>query len=386
MPNPPSPASPAPAGGGTPDLIRVLVVDDSAVVRGILGRAVDAEPDMRVVTTATNGRDALDALRQQRVDIVLLDMEMPVMDGMTALPLIVAQHPSVRVIVTTAVSQQSATITMRALARGAVDFVHKPSTRTGGVGGVETAAAEIVARIRAIASGAGRAPGPGQDQSSRQQGDPQLAALAASADHRDVAEESAPAPQVLALAASTGGPNALAAIIAALPGDFPLPVLVTQHMPPVFTTMFAQRLAREGRLPCEEARDGDVLRGGQVYIAPGDRHLLVRPVGALRTPTIRISDDPPENHCRPAADPMFRSVAQAYGSGALAVVLTGMGDDGRQGCVAITDAGGRVVVQDEATSVVWGMPGSIVSAGIPCRVLPLPAIAAHVTALCGVRT
>lgn len=360
----------------------MLVVDDSVVVRGILGRAVDAEPDMRVVTTATNGRDALDALRQQRVDIVLLDMEMPVMDGMTALPLIVAQHPSVRVIVTTAANQHSATITMRALARGAVDFVHKPSTRTGGVGGVETAAAEIVARIRAIASGAGRAPAPGEG--SRQSGNPPAAG--ALSEPRDSADESVPAPQVLAIAASTGGPNALAAIISALPGDFPLPVLVTQHMPPVFTTMFAQRLAREGRLPCEEARDGDVLRGGQVYVAPGDRHLLVRPVGALRVPTIRITDDPPENHCRPAADPMFRSVAQAFGSGSLAIVLTGMGDDGRQGCAAIADAGGRVVVQDEATSVVWGMPGSVVAAGIPCRILPLPAIAAHVTALCGVRT
>jgi two-component system chemotaxis response regulator CheB len=369
-----------PVSGPAPDVIRVLVVDDSAVVRGILGRAVDAEPDMRVVTTATNGRDALDALRQQQVDIVLLDLEMPVMDGMTALPLIVEQHPSVKVIVTTSRTAASATTTMRALARGAVDFVHKPSTRTGGVGGVEAAAAEIVARVRAIARGARRTAGGDAHQGS--------ATLAPASQDRDAGftdDAGGVPPQVLVIAASTGGPNALASVISSLPGDFPLPVLVTQHMPPVFTTMFAQRLAREGSLPCEEARDGEVLQGGRVYVAPGDRHLVVRPAGALRAPTIRVTDDPPENHCRPAADPMFRSVAEVFGAGVLAVVLTGMGDDGRQGCESIVEAGGRVVVQDQATSVVWGMPGSVVAAGIPCRVLPLQAIGAHVTALCGAR-
>lgn len=354
--------------------IRVLVVDDSAVVRGILGRMVDAQEDMRVVTTATNGVDALDALRLQDVDIVLLDIEMPVMDGLAALPLIIQRHPRARVLVTSALSQQGASVTMRALALGAVDFVHKPSARDGGVFGVETAAARIIAKVRAIANSNG-----------------DVQAIARPADTADFqssdrARTSQPSgefdPQIVAIAASTGGPNAVATVIAGLPRDFPLPVLVTQHMPPIFTTMFAQRLAREGSLPCQEAVDGEVLQGGRVYVAPGDRHLVVAGQGLLRTPVIRVTDDPPEHHCRPAADPMFRSAAHAFPDGVVAVVLTGMGEDGRRGCEVIAAAGGRVLVQDEASSVVWGMPGSVVGAGIPCSIVPLHSISAQITSLC----
>lgn len=357
----------------TPDRpIRVLIVDDSAVVRGILGRIVDSAPDMRVVTTACNGRDAIDALRLHPADVVLLDIEMPVMDGLTALPRLLAQSPGVRVLVASSITRQGATITMRALSLGAVDYVHKPSTRTGLVAGLEEVGLEIVQKIRAIAH---RDPA-------------ELQGIAAGARQSPAAPTPTPEfePQVLAIAASTGGPNAISSLISALPGDFPLPVLVTQHMPAIFTTMFAQRLAREGRLPCAEAVDGEVLEGGRVYVAPGDHHLTVRIVGVTRTPTVQITRDPPEHHCRPAADPMFRSAARAFGGGVLGVVLTGMGEDGRRGCEAIVHAGGRVVVQDEASSVVWGMPGSIVAAGVPCTVLPLGAIAAHVNSLCCVRS
>lgn len=346
-------------------------MDDSAVVRGILGRIVDSAPDMRVVTTACNGRDAIDALRLHPADVVLLDIEMPVMDGLTALPHLLAQCPGVRVLVASSITRQGATIAMRALSLGAVDCVHKPSTRVGLVAGLEEVGAEIVQKIRAIAH---RDPA-------------ELRGLAAA--HQHPAPTPGPAefePQVLALAASTGGPNALSAVISALPGDFPLPVLVTQHMPAIFTTMFAQRLAREGRLPCSEAVEGEPLRAGRVYVAPGDHHLTVRLAGVTRVPMVQITRDPPEHHCRPAADPMFRSAAKAFGAGVLAVVLTGMGEDGRRGCEAVVKAGGRVIVQDEATSVVWGMPGSIVAAGVPCTVLPLGAIATHVNSLCCVRT
>jgi two-component system chemotaxis response regulator CheB len=252
-----------------------------------------------------------------------------------------------------------------------VDYVHKPSSRTGLVAGLEEVGVEIVQKIRAIAH---RDPA-------------ELRGVAAAEQHPPGPVPSAEfEPQVLAIAASTGGPNALSAVISALPGDFPLPVLVTQHMPPIFTTMFAQRLAREGRLPCTEAEDGAPLLPGHVYVAPGDHHLTVRMVGVTRVPTAQITRDPPEHHCRPAADPMFRSAAKAFGAGVLAVVLTGMGEDGRRGCEAVVKAGGRVIVQDEATSVVWGMPGSIVAAGVPCTVLPLGAIATHVNSLCCVRT
>lgn len=347
-------------------------MDDSAVVRGILGRIVDSAPDMRVVTTACNGRDAIDALRLHPADVVLLDIEMPVMDGLTALPRLLAQSPDVRILVASAITRQGATITMRALSLGAVDYVHKPSTRAGLVAGLEEVGAEIVHKIRAIAH---RDPAELHTGAMSARATPSAAASAPDFD-----------PQVLAIAASTGGPNALSAVIAALPRDFPLPVLVTQHMPPIFTTMFAQRLAREGQLSCSEAVDGETLHPGHVYVAPGDHHLTVKLVGVTRTPTAQITRDPPEHHCRPAADPMLRSAARAFGAGVLAVVLTGMGEDGRRGCEAVVQAGGRVIVQDEATSVVWGMPGSVVAAGVPCTVLSLGTIASHVNSLCCVRT
>lgn len=362
------------------DAIRVLIVDDSAVVRGVLGRMVDSEPDMRVVTTAMNGRDALDALKQQQVDVVLLDIEMPVMDGMTALPLIVARHPTSRVLITSALTHQSATMTTRALTLGAVDYVHKPATRNGGVSAVELAAAEIIAKIRAVASGNGASiPAASTATNSRNSG----ISGRTSRQHNGPTDDFE--PRILAMAASTGGPNALATVIAGLPGDFPIPVVVTQHMPPLFTTMFAQRLAREGSLPCDEGRDGEPLLPGHVYVAPGDHHLTVISAGNLRSHVIQTSHEPPEHHCRPAADPMFRSVAHAFSDSVLAVVLTGMGEDGRSGCETIVRAGGRVVVQDAATSVVWGMPGSIVGAGVPCTVLPLNSIPAHITSLCMAR-
>jgi two-component system chemotaxis response regulator CheB len=355
----------------------VLVVDDSAVVRGILGRMVDAQDDMHVTTTATNGSDALDALRLQEIDVVLLDIEMPVMDGLTALPLICRRFPRTRVLVTSSLTHHSASVTMRALALGAVDYVHKPSARIGGVFGVEAAAADIIAKIRAVADWV-----PGNRGDNR----PQPPGGKGCQVSRIVAPAGEFEPEVLAIAASTGGPNAVAAVIAGLPRDFPLPVLVTQHMPPIFTTMFAQRLARESSLPCDEARDGEILHPGRVYVAPGDHHMTVANMRNGGEPTIHITSDPPEHHCRPAADPMFRTAAQTFPNGVLAVVMTGMGEDGRRGCEAVAAAGGRIIVQDEATSVVWGMPGSVVASGIPCSILPLQSISAHVAYLCCVRS
>ncbi|MEO6777928.1 MAG: chemotaxis-specific protein-glutamate methyltransferase CheB [Gemmatimonadaceae bacterium] len=358
--------------------IRVMVVDDSAVVRGVLGRTVDAQDDMRVVTTATNGRDALAALRQQEIDVVLLDVEMPVMDGLTALPLICQQYPRVRVLITSSLTGQSASVTLRALSLGAVDYVYKPSARGGGVGGVEAAAASIIAKIRAVAQPSSRNDSAVRRAQLRDGSVPRVMRSTQPTGDFD--------PQVLALAASTGGPNALSAVIRGLPGDFPLPVLVTQHMPPIFTTMFAQRLERDSNLPCSEARDGEQLRAGRVYVAPGDHHMIVENGAVGRGPVVRITSDPPEHHCRPAADPMLRSLARVFPNAVLAVVLTGMGDDGREGCAAVSASGGRIVVQDEGTSVVWGMPGSVVASGIPCSVLPLQSISAHVASLCYARS
>ena len=351
--------------------IRVLIVDDSAVVRGALGRILDGAGDITVVTTAPNGQLALDALKHCEVDVVLLDIEMPVMDGISTLPRILAAHPSVRVIMASSLTQQGAAITMQALALGAADYIAKPSARVGAVG-LASVAGEIVAKVRAI--GQARRAGNGVPAQPVRP-----APRAAHASILVTSPESVSAPRVLAIAASTGGPNALAEVLAGLPRDYGLPTIITQHMPPVFTALLAQRLQRDTGRECVEARDGEAVRSGCTYIAQGDYHLIVQTHEGQ--PILRLQQSPPENHCRPAADPMFRSIAAVYGASTLAVVLTGMGEDGRRGCEAIRDRGGRIIAQDEATSVVWGMPGAVTQAGLARWVLPLPDIASRIASL-----
>ena len=344
--------------------IRVMVVDDSVVVRGVFGRIIDAEPGMTVATTAVNGRAAVEAIAQVDVDVVLLDVEMPEMDGLAALPKLLAARPGVRVIMASSLTAQGAAVTMTALGLGAADFVHKPVAK-GGTSSIDSVGRDLVAKIRAL---------------GRRTGDRQAPRVVASAPHvatiSRLTSRADGAPRVLAIASSTGGPNALAELLAGLPADFALPILVTQHMPPVFTALLAERLTRDGQRPCVEAKDGDLIAPGRVYIAPGDYHLTVRT--QERLPYVRLLQTEPENHCRPAADPMFRSVATVFGADTIALVLTGMGEDGRRGCEAIVREGGRVLVQDQESSVVWGMPGAVAEAGLASQILPLNQLAAHV--------
>lgn len=350
--------------------VRVLIVDDSAVIRGALGRMLDAAPDISVVTTAPNGRLALDALKHVSVDVVLLDVEMPELDGLATLPRILAEHPGVRVIMASSLTQRGASITLQALALGAADYISKPSSKAGAAS-LGVMSNEIIAKVRAI-GGAGYVP-------------PKLPVAHPTPPSRvsttilggasaDVS------PRVLAIASSTGGPNALAEVLSELPRDFPLPTLVTQHMPPLFTGLLAQRLARDTGRECVEGRDGEIIRGGCTYVAPGDFHMIVATHEGRAF--IRLTQTPSENHCRPAADVMLRSIASTYGAAALAVVLTGMGEDGRRGCEVLRAAGGRVVTQDEATSVVWGMPGAVTNAGLANWCLPLSDIAHRISTLC----
>ena len=363
--------------------VRVLIVDDSAVVRGALGRIIDAEPDLCVVTTAPNGRVALDALRHVEVDVVLLDVEMPEMDGLATLPRVLADHPRVQVIMASSLTQKGAAVTMQALALGAADYIAKPSARTGAAS-LTVMSSEIVTKIRAIGRSArGGVPRAGSATATPSSGAARAGVVATvlGGVHADAGDAELP-PRVVGIAASTGGPNALAAVLSGLGADFPLPILVTQHMPPLFTALLAQRLARDAGRECVEARDGDAIRASCTYVAPGDHHLLVATHEGR--PFIRLAQTPPENHCRPAADVMLRSIAAIYGASTLAVVLTGMGEDGRGGCEAVRRAGGRVVAQDEATSVVWGMPGSVVHAGLADWVEPLPEIARRVARLTSV--
>jgi two-component system chemotaxis response regulator CheB len=351
------------------DAIRVLIVDDSAVIRGALGRIVDAEPDMFVVTTAPNGRVALEALKHAKVDVVMLDIEMPEMDGLTVLPRILSLYPQTRVIMASSLTQRGAEVTMQAMAMGAADYIAKPAARSGSAT-LASIALEIASKVRAI----GRSARGRRDVSAR----PVTASVRTELLSSRGADAS---PRVLAIASSTGGPNALADVLAALPTDFPLPILITQHMPAMFTQLLAQRLERDAKRHCCEAVDGQRIEANHVYVAPGGFHLVVQTEEGK--PYVRLTQSEPENYCRPSADPMLRSLASIYGASTLVVVLTGMGDDGMRGCREVHARGGRILVQDEATSVVWGMPGAVANAGLASAIVPLPKMADAILSSCG---
>jgi two-component system chemotaxis response regulator CheB len=340
--------------------ISVLVVDDSVVIRRLVTDALQSEPDIRVVGTAPNGKVALAKIQQLAPDIVTLDIEMPEMDGLTTIKEIRKTHAKLPVIMFSTLSVAGGAATLEALSSGASDYVTKPAN-VGSVRESMTSVKEqLIPRIRALT---GRvAP----------------AALRQPLRPVTIATPTGPPQRVdiLAVGCSTGGPEALTSVLTRMPADLPVPVVVVQHMPPVFTRLFAERLDRASKLRVTEAVDGMTLQPGHVYIAPGDHHLEVVRTGTLtRT---RLHDGPPECFCRPAVDVLFRSVAAAYRGAALGLVLTGMGQDGRRGSESLRDVGSRIVVQDERTSVVWGMPGAIAGAGLAEAVLPLDQIGSAV--------
>jgi two-component system chemotaxis response regulator CheB len=341
-------------------VVSVLVVDDSVVVRRLIVDALDSHPDIEVVGTAANGRIALSKIDQLRPDVITLDIEMPELDGLGTLRELRKKHRALPVIMFSTLSVSGATATLEALAAGATDFVTKPAN-VGSVGESQQMIREQL--IPKILSLGGR-----RTVTPVVAAPPRRVPLAAPRGGRINA---------IAVASSTGGPDALAKMLAGLPANLPVPVLVVQHMPPVFTKMFAERLDRSSALHVVEAADGMPVTAGTVYIAPGDRHLTV--VGRGPSITTRLTSGPPENSCRPAADVLFRTVAQIYGASTLAVVLTGMGQDGKRGSEALRAAGAEVIAQDQASSVVWGMPGAVVGAGLAHAVLPLTEIGGYLT-------
>ncbi|WP_342451530.1 chemotaxis-specific protein-glutamate methyltransferase CheB [Roseomonas nitratireducens] len=364
-----------PLPAGEPE-VRVMLCDDSATTRAILGRLLESEPGIRVVHRAGDGRAALAALPEAKPDVVLLDLEMPVMDGMTALPLILKAAPSTAVIVASALTQRGAKAAIAALAAGASDYVPKPQGAAGGAASPEFKA-ELIAKVRGWARMKRRE----RAKPARPAPVP-LRPVAPPPAVRGARPASAGRPQLLAIGCSTGGPQALAALVKRLP-RLPLPVVVVQHMPAGFTTMLAEHLDRLGALRCAEAVDGESLAAGRIYLAPGDRHLLVEgQQGAFRA---RLTSDPPENFCRPAVDPMLRSAVKATGGRLTAVILTGMGHDGLAGCRAVAAAGGEILAQDEASSVVWGMPGAVARAGLPSLLAPPEALADRIAAIAAER-
>jgi len=378
--------------------IRVLVVDDSSVIRGIVSRWIEASADMVLAGAAVNGSDAIKRAATLRPDIIILDIEMPEMDGITALPQLLKLCPQSRIIMASTLTRRNAEISLKALSLGASDYVPKPTSISGG-DAAEDFKRELMTRIIALgrrrltSQGAEARMSPGT--AGRTQGTPvgmeasQPAArpgaipvpVAAKGGLPLQKPSSVPA-QIIAIGSSTGGPQALVQVVSALSAELNAPVVITQHMPPTFTAILAESIARSSGLKCVEAVTGMMLERGCVYVAPGDYHMTIKGRGG----PIELNQAPPENFCRPAVDPMFRSVAAAYGPLALGVVLTGMGSDGREGARAIVGAGGTVIAQDEETSVVWGMPGAVALAGLASAILPLDLIGAEIKKKLGVKS
>ncbi len=331
--------------------VRVLIVDDSVIVRKVLSDVLSAHPATEVAGTAASGDLALSKLDQLKPDVITLDIEMPGRNGLETLAEIRKRYPRLPVIMFSTLTERGGKATLDALALGATDYATKPTSGEGLLGAAEQIRRELVPKILGLRP----APAPKTGAAAS------MPLAKRSPIRRRI--------DILAIGTSTGGPNALAEVVPRLPADFPVPVVLVQHMPPLFTKLLSERLNAASRLEVREGIAGKALVPGSVWVAPGGQHMtVVRKDGAV---TLELNQDPPENSCRPAVDVLFRSVARAFGPNALAVVMTGMGSDGTQGAVAIRNAGGEIFVQDEASSVVWGMPGAVVAAGAADLVCPL---------------
>jgi two-component system, chemotaxis family, protein-glutamate methylesterase/glutaminase len=343
--------------------LRVLVVDDSVVYRRMVSEELSRDPGLEVVGTASNGRIALAKLAQLSPDLVILDINMPEMDGLEALKELRKTYPRLPVIMFSSLTERGAAETLEALALGATDYFTKPANEGGLEGSLRVIREELIPEIKTLCAPLGQT-------------------LSTAAARTAGLTPGKPSPtrsdtiRVLAIGASTGGPNALAEIFTRLPGDLPVPIVIVQHMPPMFTRLLAERLSAQSPIRVQEATSGCQLKPGEAWIAPGDHHMIVVRNGLQYC--LLLNQEPPENSCRPAVDVLLRSVAKNFGADSLTVILTGMGQDGLRGCEFLREAGGQVLAQDEATSVVWGMPGYVAQAGLADRVLPLSMIAGEI--------
>jgi two-component system, chemotaxis family, protein-glutamate methylesterase/glutaminase len=366
-----APAFAAATVAGQPPL-RVMIVDDAVVVRGLVSRWVE-EAGFQVVASLRTGRDAVNQIERVNPDVVILDVEMPELDGISALPLLLEKKRDLVVIMASTVTRRNAEVSLRALALGAADYVPKPETNRGITTSPEFRR-ELIDKIRHLGERRRGQARPPARAPLRPVGSVIERTAAGSAAPIKLRPFSALLPRALLIGSSTGGPQALNAIISRIGSIVDtVPVLITQHMPPMFTTILAEHLARSAERSAHEAVDGEPVRAGTIYVAPGGRHMRVAQHNGAAV--IALDDGPLVNFCRPAVDPLFASAARVYGCGVLAVILTGMGTDGALGAGDIAAAGGSVIAQDEATSVVWGMPGSAAHAGVCSAVLPLDEIA-----------
>jgi two-component system, chemotaxis family, protein-glutamate methylesterase/glutaminase len=335
--------------------IRILVVDDSVVIRRVLSDTLSKDPELEVVASASDGRIALSKIEQLHPDLVTLDIEMPVMDGLETLKELRKLYPKLPVIMFSTLTDHGASATLHALALGASDYASKPSNTGSPAEAIE---AELIPKIKALCSGS-----------------PQLKTMPPP--RPAVRLRSKQPIEIVAMGTSTGGPNALGAVLPRVPKDFPVPIVVVQHMPPIFTRLLAERLASQCEIPVAEGVAGVTLTPGSAWIAPGNFHMTVAHFGVNRR--LDLNQNPPEHSCRPAVDVLFRSVAAVFRANVLAVVMTGMGSDGVLGAQHIREAGGEVIIQDEASSVVWGMPGLVYAAGQADAVYPLDQLASEIT-------
>lgn len=363
---------------------RILIVDDSAVMRSLLRTVIKTDPSLEVAGTAADGATALSCLPHIRPDLILLDVEMPVMDGLVTLRELRKRAGKLPVIMCSSLTRRGARVTIDALAMGASDYVTKPAGMADREAAIRALAEELIPKIHGLV-------------------DQVLCECVRTVDHRDALGASGAArlvrspagvsylaaqplatPSIVAIGVSTGGPAALEAILPKLPEEFPIPIVLVQHMPELFTALLAERLNAYCRLRVVEASEGEPVRSGSIYIARGDWHLeTIAPKLPGGPVSLHLSQGPHENHCRPSVDVLFQSAARVCGSGVLAVILTGMGCDGLRGCRAVREQGGCVVVQDQASSTVWGMPGAVAAAGLADKILPLQAMAAEVVRLAG---
>lgn len=345
--------------------ISVMVVDDSAIVRGLITRTLKSDPRIEVAASCSNGEMAVTQAARRSLDIIILDIEMPVMDGLTALPKLQRANPDARIIMASTLTQRNAAISLRAMALGAADYIAKPTTDR--LNANEEFHRDLIRKVIAL----------GQTKRLRRSAD--APSCPPATPHIAVRGGMARQPRIIAIGSSTGGPQALLTLLGALAPTVACPIVIAQHMPATFTAVLAQHIERASRRPTAEAADGMDIKAGRIYLAPGDYHFELARNGA--SVAARLSQTPPQNFCRPSVDPLFHSVAQLFGPDACAVMLTGMGSDGCGGARAIAAAGAPVIAQDEATSVVWGMPGAVAQAGICSAILPLPKIAGHLASL-----
>lgn len=340
---------------------RILVVDDSVVIRKVLCDILSSDPEMEVVGTASDGRIGLAKIAQLHPDLITLDVEMPVMNGLETLAELRKLYPQLPVVMFSTLTERGAAATLDALSLGASDYATKPSNTGSPALAIAAVRAELIPKIKALCSK------PARKLTSLAPPRPLMPVLRPT--HRRI--------EIVAIGTSTGGPNALAEVLPVIPKNFPVPIVLVQHMPPLFTRLLADRLGAHSAIVVEEGSAETILCPGHAWIAPGNFHMTVKRAGIGSR--LDLNQNPPENSCRPAVDVLFRSVAEVYGASVLSVVMTGMGSDGVKGAQRIRERGGEVIIQDEASSVVWGMPGLVHSSGQADAVYPLNQLGEEIT-------